>query len=350
VNEQVLRDLLYFDFDKAASLWSQLAGGLRERVSVTAEEQSKRTGGVSAGISSWLGGKYESLGSEKQSTLESKVLHHDLLNMLNHHLNEMELVVDLNQKVSREESSPEKIRDALDSKPYVIAEGWAVIEDYQRIQAIAQEFNQIGEFVGTCSAQKDPKVQQLLKQREEKQQAVEKAKDKNAIVRLNRELESVEKQISTLVRNRLQLPEKWILDGITHWIETFMRNRINCRIYPFEDCPSFQLLCNLKRECFVDEDLEHLLYGYSNRPNVPLAVFGLVTSLPRKDDPQFNPMKEFESESTVDATLQFEKGFRDLFDGMEGIESFIRYSRYPNISVHPIAVFRQFRVPAIEKK
>jgi hypothetical protein len=76
-----------------------------------------------------------------------------------------------------------------------------------------------------------------------------------------------------------------------------MPSRINLRIYPFPNCPSFQVLCNLKSECFLDSDLEHLLYGYGNRPNVPLAVFGLITSIPDKAKPTFDPMKEFEMTS-----------------------------------------------------
>jgi hypothetical protein len=92
----------------------------------------------------------------------------------------------------------------------------------------------------------------------------------------------------------------------------------------------------------VDSDLEHLLYGYGPRPNVPLSVFGLITSLPPKNDTPFDPMKEFEGGSQLSEKEAFERGFRGVFVGMEALESMVRYSRYPNVTVHPIAVYRSF--------
>jgi hypothetical protein len=72
-------------------------------------------------------------------------------------------------------------------------------------------------------------------------------------------------------------------------------------------------------------------------------VFGLITSIPPKSAESFDPMKEFESFAGSMDKIVFEKAFRDLFSALEAFESFVRFSRYPNISVHPIAVFRQFR-------
>jgi len=45
----------------------------------------------------------------------------------------------------------------------------------------------------------------------------------------------------------------------------------------------------------------------------------------------------------------FEKAFRGMFGGMDGLENFVKYSRYPNITVHPIAVFRPFNLKAGQK-
>ena len=89
-------------------------------------------------------------------------------------------------------------------------------------------------------------------------------------------------------------------------------------------------------------DLEHLVYGYGNRPNVPLTVFGLITSVPQPDESTFDPMKEFEMTVPLAERVAFEKSFRAVFGAMDGLESFVRYSRYPNVTVHPIAVYRSF--------
>jgi hypothetical protein len=57
----------------------------------------------------------------------------------------------------------------------------------------------------------------------------------------------------------------------------------------------------------------------------------------------FDPMKEFETLSDKTDKIIFEKIFRSLFNVMGEIESFVKFARYPNITVHPLAVFRQLR-------
>jgi hypothetical protein len=98
----------------------------------------------------------------------------------------------------------------------------------------------------------------------------------------------------------------------------------------------------------VDQDLEHLLYGYGNRPTIPLAVFGLVTAAPSVEGHQFDPLKDLRTEPVSEPTIIFEKAFRELFGAMEALEAFVRYWRYPNISVHPIAVYRRIELPTVD--
>src|SRR4051812_47667118 len=99
MSNRFLRDLLYFDFDKAASLWSQLAGGLREKVSLTTEGQSDKKRGLTLGIPKVFEAQFSGAAAEKQSVLESKTLHHDLLNLLEENLTDLGLAVDLNRAV-----------------------------------------------------------------------------------------------------------------------------------------------------------------------------------------------------------------------------------------------------------
>ncbi len=128
---------------------------------------------------------------------------------------------------------------------------------------------------------------------------------------------------------KLNTVDPWIIDGMRTFINTFMPSRINFRIYPFPGCLSFQVLCNLKRECFVEDDLEHLFYGYGNRPNVPLAVFGLVTSIPGEGESEFDPLKEFDSTVESSERVSFERAFRGVFGGMEGMEAMFRVLSLP---------------------
>jgi hypothetical protein len=341
-----VRDLLYLDFDKAASIWSQFEEGLLERVSVTEDTGKDRTAGAKFGIPSVaeanLGVDYQ----QKRSTLQSRTLHHDVLNRVERGLEEAGLITDLSTRVSGDESSPQKIRAVIGKRPYLRAEGASVLEDYRRILSISEKFNDILTLIEKAiqeGVKKSPqyvKIQELVAAANEAAEAVS---DRNQKATQRAKAKEMQRQLDALSKpplsNRI---DEWLLNGMRLWINTFMPSRINFRIYPFANCPSFQVLCNLKRECFVDADLEHLLYGYGNRPNVPLAVFGLITSIPDESGPTFDPMKEFETNPELSERAAFEKGFRGVFAGMEGMEAFARYSRYPNVTVHPIAVYRSF--------
>lgn len=90
-----VRDLLYLDFDKASSIWSQFEGGLRERVAVTDDDGKGQKAGVKFGIpkiaEATLGADY----AQKRSTLETKILHHDVLNRVDDELSSCNLVFDV---------------------------------------------------------------------------------------------------------------------------------------------------------------------------------------------------------------------------------------------------------------
>ncbi len=342
-----IRDLLYLDFDKAASIWSQFEGGLRERLSVTDDSGKGQKAGVSFGIpkiaEANLGVDY----TGKRSVLETKILHHDILNRVDVELTNAGLVVDLMTSLPASEPDPQEIRNAIGLHPYIKAAGASVIEDYRRILSISEKFNDIVEFVAECGMQaikQSPEYLGLQEKIESMKREINNTKDRNQKATKKHQLKNIESTIQSLSKSEVSGVEKWLLDGIKLWINTFMPTRINFRVYPFPQCPAFQVLCNLKRECFVDQDPEHLLYGYGNRPNVPLTVFGLLTSIPQKDETTlFDPMAEFEIASAEPSDqIAFERGFRGLFGAMDQIEAFMRYSRYPNVTVHPIAVYRSF--------
>lgn len=342
-----IRDFLYFDLDKASSILSQFEWGLIEQISISQDETSSQEGSINAGLPQVVGFELGAGQQKKNAIFETKKLHHDILNRIESQLTQAKLVVDLTTEIDKGEISPDHIREIIGNKPYVKAEGWSVIEDYQRILSITNHLNDIFGFIGQSQIstfEQSPEYLALQSQIEEKLQEVKRITDRNQKSIAKEKLNRLETQMKTKFATGAQTIgiEQWLLDGIKLWIDTFMSNRINFRIYPYELVPSFQVLCNLKRDCFVDQNLEHLLYGYGNRPNVPLAVFGLITSIPPQEKPAFNPMMEFDN--LISEDIAFEKGFREIFGAMENFESFLRYSRYPNITIHPIAVFREFTV------
>lgn len=339
---KIVRDLIYFDFDKAASIWSQFEEGLLDRTSVTEDVGKDRAAGTKFGIPGLaeanLGVDY----LQKRSTLQSKTLHHDLLNRVEAHLAESELVTDLS---GSDPATAQEVRSMLAGRPYLRAEGDSVIEDYHRILSISEKFNEIVAFVVKASQEtikKSPAFAELEAMIAAEEASAQQISDRNQRTLKKTQIKQMRAKIEELLKPELKSVDDWLIDGMRLFVNTFMPSRINFRIYPFRAIPSFQILCNLKRNCFVDSDVEHLLYGYGNRPNVPLAVFGLITSLPQEEPSDFDPLKEFHDDPSLGETAGFEQGFRGLFSGMEGMEALVRFSRYPNVTVHPIAVYRSF--------
>jgi hypothetical protein len=342
-----VRDILYFDFEKASSIWSQLQWGQLEKISVTSEESTDHKLGAGLGIPNLADVKLNVGEGEKRTILETRILHHDLLNRIESLLSSAGLVTNINQALTSSESSIENIHGAIGETPYIIATGSSVIEDYQRIFSISEKFNDLAKFIGRSAMEgvkSNPEYLEIEKTINELKEASKSIADRNKKAQAKAQIHTLENNIEKMLQSQVSSVDQWILDGVKLWITTFMPTRINFRVYPFPSCPSFQVLCNLKRDSFVDQDLEHLLYGYGTRPNIPLAIFGLITSIPPKSGEIFDPLIEFEDNADMSKEMIFEKAFRGMFGAMDGLENFVKYSRYPNITVHPIAVFRPFNI------
>lgn len=331
-NVSTLRDLIYFDFEKAASIFSQVEGGLLQetQTGVETDHDNAHTHKIDFKIYKPEFGKSS---SEKISQLESRILHHDLLIRIEEKLDGLGVLVDLNNEFDNSNADAELIRSKLSGTSYVRAKGWASIEDYKQIYKIIGKFNELADYIGKCSLINKKEYKEIVGQL--KTAKVEASDGKNKIARIKaRNLEDKLKEMEQF--KEITPLEKWFTDGLGLFIDTLMPERINFRIYPFESVPEFQVIANLKRECFVDENLDNILFAYGVRPNVKLTIIGLITSIPSRDGTEFRPV--------VQACLEGNKpdlseSFQNLFVAMEGIEKLVRFSKYPNITIYPLAVY-----------
>jgi hypothetical protein len=74
-----LKNILYFDFDKAASLVSQLEGGLAKQRSETSEETQDERKIRKYELLKVFKSEFGGIQTDKKAVIETKVLHHDLL-------------------------------------------------------------------------------------------------------------------------------------------------------------------------------------------------------------------------------------------------------------------------------
>lgn len=340
-----IKDLLYLDTAKSVSLFSQIDEGIITQSQVSEEDTS--------GLNSTLGvdikvfqAKIGSNLSGKENQTITRIPHHNLLNQLQNTINNSDSFIDLDL-LEESELNVTDLHQKLKEKIFVKATGWVNIEDYDRLKKIAERFNSISMFIQECSVEgTDIKDQyDLLKAEIKKQRKIiDQHKDRNIKSKDTLRLNKLEEELISLLDKHIdggKIPQ-YLVDGIQLFIDTFLPNRINFRFYPFEQLPSFEILSNLKRENFVETDIENIIFSFGSRPNLKLTIFGMITSLPSEDQELFDPLNR--KDDDTEDSIAFENAFRGVFRGFEGFEQFVRYSSFPRITTTPLAIYREFEI------
>lgn len=378
-SEIILRDLVYFDRERALSLISQIQGGLVQNIQQTSERRSESASELKADLK-LLGSTLSERAEEREARSESRVSHHDLLEILEQSLFALAVAIDVNEHgPPLADGELDHLRDDMKERPYVRAEGWTFLEDFARLLIFAETFPDTTEYIAQASAAQamalDPRAQQL--DAEIQRISVE----LNAATTDARKQRAQERLIPLFIQRRQLVfelagtaaPDQIALDASKHLINTYAAERISLRVFPFEGVPDFQVVANLKKDCFLD-DLNHFRNLYGAEPNLPLTVFGLVTSLPPSGSPAFSPSQQLMADpepqpsagpgaagaaavpTPASAVVTeadfavFDRALRKLFPAAEELERFLRLSAYPTITVAPVAVYRTLRtVPASQE-
>jgi hypothetical protein len=350
MSEAILRDFIYLDLPRLASIYSQLTGGLVTETEVSSGNERDQRNIRKYDLKVF---KPEFGGTDKQSQrfVETRVMHHDLFNTVECLLFEKSLAIDVNAALTASDIVDGNAHPLFRKAFYVRATGWALIEDYEKMKFIAQRHGKICEFISMSARSKmkdTDEYKQLEKQINELKSSAGKQKDRNQKARWKEQIKAMEKHLEKTLESATTLEgvDQWIIDGFGAWVDTFMPNAIYFHLYPFDDLNTFHIKANLKHECFVDGDVRAVDFAYGGRPNVRLTILGLVTSIPCEGDHPFDPMAEFKghkSEDNENDPIGFEAAMRGLFRGFEGMEKFGKFDRYPNITVYPLAVFRDIQ-------
>lgn len=137
---------------------------------------------------------------------------------------------------------------------------------------------------------------------------------------------------------------KWQVEGIKDIIDLLMPMRNNLLIRPFDELAEFIVMSNLKHDLLVDTDLDHVLFGYGSQPQMPLTVYGLVTSIANSNGGSVDGTSHESSQShSVGEVQQFEQAFHAVFDATTQIEKFGLFAYYPRVTVYPLAVYNSIR-------
>jgi len=345
---ETIKDLIYFDKEKALSIYSQLYEGITKELSKSESKQKGKKRRLGFNLFNIFKPSFERNKSEEYFESQLKEFHHNLLNIVERDLKNRDILLDFDNEKNHFDF--EDLRVKISDYAYLTAEGWVVIEDYTRLDNIASRFNELNTFINRCTLQ-ETEVPEGIKKYEDEitnlKRQIKNIKDPN---QRNKELKKIQGIERKLEKEILEYTDAngvddWLIDGIHLFIETFLPNRINLRLFPLENHPDFQMLANLKKDCFVDDDFENFLFSYGAEPNIKFKILGLITSIPPKHGNEFDTMSEYNlvQENQLSDKESLEKAFRNMFREFDNFEQYARYSRYPNIVFNPIAVYRELK-------
>lgn len=344
-----VKDFIYLDMNKVSSLYSQVSGGILQsyEVSSNSSENSKNLRNYNFKIFKHEAG---GTGTESQGLKEVRVSHHEVYSELERELFKHGYIAEIGTDVTKEHVESGTATETFESALCVKAEGHIVLEDYERITRIADNYEDVTGFINNSiksSLKEAPELADFFDSIKTIKEDISKTKNGSPKNKKINELKELENALDTLINDKLVgKVDEWVIEGLKTWVNVFLPNIFNVRLYPFSDLMNFHVMSNVKREFFLDDDTESVHFLFGSKPTIKVTMLGVITSIPKKDDESFDPMEEFDCEDLDEEGnehLSVESAFRGMFRGFDGLEAMIRTCRYPRIMLQPIAIYRAIK-------
>lgn len=158
-----IKDLIYFDYDKAKSINSQLSGGIISEITKAIENEVGLESEIGFDIK-LLKGKIGAGDKDKTLRTERIELFHELLNQLEQSLIKNKVLTNINDSLDSFESSFDDYLETIPKFTYIKASGWSAFEDFDRFQRIMNNFNEIQRLIFASALENNPEIQQLKEQ------------------------------------------------------------------------------------------------------------------------------------------------------------------------------------------
>ncbi|MEO2082275.1 MAG: hypothetical protein ABGW88_02135 [Leeuwenhoekiella sp.] len=335
-----IKDLIYFDYDKAKSLSSQLSGGLINDITKAIENE----GGLNSDIGfdiKLLKGKIGGSDKERSIRTERIELYHELLNEVENKLTKKEILKDLNSSFGQDAKTFDDFMEIIPDFTFIKASGWSTFEDFERFKKIMSNFNEVQRLIYTSQLENNPEIIALKKEINDLKKGLQKSNNHKELAKLKAYEKKFDQAIEEL--SDAKLLDETFIERIKTFLDTFTPNRLNFRLAPLDDFPDFQILANLKSKYLVNGDFENVIYTYGTRPNIKLSIFGVITSCPQKEDKRVNLNDEYleYSDDQLSEVEVYDKVFRNVFSSFEDFEKFFFVPSYPKIAISPIGIYRE---------
>jgi len=336
-----LYDYLYVDLDKVISLYSQLTGGVVELRETQSEKGSTSDNKRNYDFKVF---KHDAGGTTQDKEQDRTTIkpYHALLQDLEVELSSSGYLLDLAYIENDKTLKDTELRGTLKNALCVKCTGRIVIEDYERMKKIGQDFPEIVKLINRSNAEslKDgPEYQKIEQQIKDLENTTG---DKNKRTKAQKQAKELREGLDTLLSSStaVDMVSQWILDGMGTWIDAFLPSITNIRVYPFEEENDEHIFGHLDASNFTVADPTAFHFTYGSFPTEDFTMLGIITSVPSAEDENFAPLQEFEKEELEDYE-SVESAFRGIFRGFDGMEAMVRTCRYPRVLVHPILVYRE---------
>jgi hypothetical protein len=293
----VFRDFIYLDIERVQSIIAQLQEGLLTEIVAGESKELSGKFGLSAGIVSQF--LPIGLSAEKRNindTQSSKILHDHAFNLAHDSLSDQSYLID----ASYYDLSQEPIPDSA----FVLIKGDAKIFDYSTFQNIASHEKQLNEIFPSTPEGEN-------RQQRRKQSKKNKQPKKN---------DSVFGEIKVLV-------------------DAFFKDAIQVRVTNHH---GISFVGPLSRE-HLREDIYNLIFKYGSKLQGQWAMLAAVTRV--TSNPSLNSEMEFAAETLEDLdSSDIQSGsdvLNEVLDMMNSLQEFISSAAYPDITVSPIALYRE---------
>lgn len=158
-----IKDLIYFDYDKAKSLNSQLTSGLISKLTRAIESE----GGTSAEVGFDVKILKSRVGSEnKERSIRTETIEvcHELLNQIEKSLFEKNILRDINESFEQGDKTFNEFLLEVPNYTYIKATGWSSFEDFERFKRIMKNFNDIQRLIYASILDSNQEIKQIKEQ------------------------------------------------------------------------------------------------------------------------------------------------------------------------------------------
>jgi hypothetical protein len=337
IKTRSIREFIYVDVPKLYSLYSQIFGGVTDRV---IEERINQLITSDTQRSVLRQATTESQGMESLRRIESSILHDHMYNRL-----EAELGPTL---VNAADVKLDDIVKTYAQNPTIKVSGRSEVEDYQRISVFFEKFNSLGEAIAYAGLISSPEFQQI---KETLHKELEEATGKTRRQEFERKIKELTdpKLVKRVADERGLGSDPQMLKNLKFMGDLFNPNGYDIVITP-KDKPNVHFRGVLDK-VWLRNDPQLIRSLYGGQSESPWSMVGIVTHLPgtyialndakeqaQPSDIQNNIKQDDDNPMMLDA-------YRNMFRTARVFERMFLESKSDiEIVISPIAIYREFQV------